>query len=108
MTKKVVYEIAENIKKDSLISEEKFSQMYQESIANPDKFWNEQASNYLDWISEWDQVSERNFSKGEVSWFKGGKLNATINCIDRHLDGRAEQTAIIWEGDDPELSLIHI
>ena len=102
MTKQVVYEIAENIKKDSLISEEEFSQMYQESIANPDKFWNEQASNYLDWISEWDQVSEHNFSKGEVSWFKGGKLNATINCIDRHLDGRAEQTAIIWEGDDPE------
>ena len=104
MTKQVVYEIAENIKKDSLISEEEFSQMYQESITNPDKFWNEQASNYLDWISEWDQVSEHNFSKGEVSWFKGGKLNATINCIDRHLDGRAEQTAIIWEGDDPEES----
>jgi acetyl-CoA synthetase len=102
MTKTVVYEIAENIKKDSLVSEEEFSQMYQESISNPDKFWNEQASNYLEWISEWDQVSEHNFSKGDVSWFKGGKLNATINCIDRHLDGRAEQTAIIWEGDDPE------
>ena len=96
MTKEVIYEISQNIKNDSLISEEEFSEMYQHSIANPDEFWNEQASNYLDWISEWDQVSEHNFSKGEVSWFKGGKLNATINCIDRHLDERAEQKSIGW------------
>ena len=104
MTKEVIYEISQNIKNDSLISEEEFSEMYQHSIANPDEFWNEQASNYLDWISEWDQVSEHDFSKGQVSWFKGGKLNATINCIDRHLASRAGQTAIIWEGDDPDES----
>ena len=104
MTKEVIYEISQNIKNDSLISEEEFSEMYQHSIANPDEFWNEQASNYLEWISEWDQVSEHDFSKGQVSWFKGGKLNATINCIDRHLAARADQTAIIWEGDDPDES----
>ena len=104
MTKEVIYEISQNIKNDSLISEEEFSEMYQHSIANPDEFWHEQASNYLEWISEWDQVSEHDFSKGQVSWFKGGKLNATINCIDRHLAARADQTAIIWEGDDPDES----
>ena len=104
MTKEVIYEISQNIKNDSLISEEEFSQMYQHSITNPDEFWHEQASKYLEWISEWDQVSEHDFSKGQVSWFKGGKLNATINCIDRHLAARADQTAIIWEGDDPDES----
>ena len=104
MTKEVIYEISQNIKNDSLISEEEFSDMYQHSITNPNEFWHEQASNYLEWISEWDQVSEHDFSKGQVSWFKGGKLNATVNCIDRHLASRANQTAIIWEGDDPDES----
>ena len=104
MTKEVIYEISQNIKNDSLISEEEFSQMYHRSITNPDEFWHEQASKYLEWISAWDQVSEHDFSKGQVSWFKGGKLNATINCIDRHLAARADQTAIIWEGDDPDES----
>ena len=104
MTKKVIYEISQNIKNDSLVSEEEFSDMYQHSITNPNGFWHEQASNYLEWISEWDQVSEHDFSKGQVSWFKGGKLNATVNCIDRHLASRANQTAIIWEGDDPDES----
>ena len=104
MTKKVIYKISQNIKNDSLVSEEEFSDMYQHSITNPNEFWHEQASNYLEWISEWDQVSEHDFSKGQVSWFKGGKLNATVNCIDRHLTSRANQTAIIWEGDDPDES----
>jgi len=104
MTKQVIYEISQNIKNDSLVSEEEFSDMYQHSITNPNEFWHEQASNYLEWISEWDQVSEHDFSKGQVSWFKGGKLNATVNCIDRHLASRANQTAIIWEGDDPDES----
>ena len=104
MTKKVIYEISQNIKNYSLVSEEEFSDMYQHSITNPNEFWHEQASNYLEWISEWDQVSEHDFSKGQVSWFKGGKLNATVNCIDRHLASRANQTAIIWEGDDPDES----
>jgi len=104
MTKKVIYEISQNIKNDSLVSKEEFSDMYQHSITNPNEFWHEQASNYLEWISEWDQVSEHDFSKGQVSWFKGGKLNATVNCIDRHLASRANQTAIIWEGDDPDES----
>ena len=104
MTKEVIYEISQNIKNDSLISEEEFSELYQHSITNPDEFWNKQASSYLEWISEWDQVSEYDFSKGQVNWFKGGKLNATVNCIDRHLASRANQTAIIWEGDDPNES----
>jgi acetyl-CoA synthetase len=71
MTKKVIYEISQNIKNDSLVSEEEFSDMYQHSITKPDEFWHEQASSYLEWISKWDQVSEHDFSKGHVCWFKG-------------------------------------
>ena len=102
MTKEVIYEITEDLKKNALISEDEFDEMYKESILNPNEFWHKQASDHLEWISEWTQVSECDFSKGKVSWFKGGKINATINCIDRHLEKRADQTAIIWEGDDPK------
>ena len=102
MTKEVIYEITEDLKKNALISEDEFDEMYKESILNPNEFWHKQASDHLEWISEWTQVSEYDFSKGKVSWFKGGKINATINCIDRHLEKRADQTAIIWEGDDPK------
>ena len=102
MTKEVIYEIREDLKKNALISEDEFDEMYKESILNPNEFWHKQASDHLEWISEWTQVSEYDFSKGKVSWFKDGKINATINCIDRHLEKRADQTAIIWEGDDPK------
>jgi acetyl-CoA synthetase len=102
MTKEVIYEITEDLKKNALISEDEFDEMYKESILNPNEFWHKQASDHLEWISEWTQVSEYDFSKGKVSWFKDGKINATINCIDRHLEKRADQTAIIWEGDDPK------
>ena len=102
MTKEVIYEITEDLKKNALISEDEFDEMYKESILNPNEFWHKQASDHLEWISEWTQVSEYDFSKGKVSWFKDGKINATINCIDRHLETRADQTAIIWEGDDPK------
>ena len=102
MTKEVIYEITEDLKKNALISEDEFDEMYKESILNPNEFWHKQASDHLEWISEWTQVSEYDFSKGKVSWFKGGKINATINCVDRHLKKRADQTAIIWEGDDPK------
>ena len=104
MTKEVIYEITEDLKKNALISEDEFDEMYKESILNPNEFWHKQASDHLEWISEWTQVSEYDFSKGKVSWFKDGKINATINCIDRHLEKRADQTAIIWEGDDPKNS----
>ena len=102
MTKEIIYEITEDLKKNALISEDEFDEMYKESILNPNEFWHKQASDHLEWISEWTQVSEYDFSKGKVSWFKDGKINATINCIDRHLEKRADQTAIIWEGDDPK------
>ncbi|SMN16128.1 Acetyl-coenzyme A synthetase [uncultured Candidatus Thioglobus sp.] len=78
--------------------------MYQDSIENSDEFWGKQAKTFLDWDKDWAQVSNIDYTKGQIEWFKGGKLNVAYNCIDRHLPQRAKQTAIIWEGDNPEVS----
>ena len=59
------------------------------------------ADEFLDWDQPWRTVVRYDFSKGDAEWFAGGKLNVSHNCIDRHLPQRADQTALIWEGDDP-------
>ena len=105
MTKETIYKPSEVIINDAVISNDEFEELYKESINNPDQFWDQQARNYLSWDKEWDVVKESDLAKGEVSWFKGAKLNASVNCIDRHLENNGEKTAIIWEGDDPQDSL---
>ncbi len=105
MTKETIYEPSEEIINDAVISNDEFEELYRESINNPDQFWAEQARNYLSWDKEWDVVKESDLAKGNISWFKGAKLNASVNCIDRHLENSGEKTAIIWEGDDPQDSL---
>ncbi len=79
----------------------KYRSMYQQSIEQPDLFWAEQARAFLSWNKEWDAVCESDIHSGQASWFGGAELNVSVNCIDRHLPERAEQVAIIWEGDDP-------
>jgi acetyl-CoA synthetase len=74
--------------------------MYERSISDPDGFWAEQADIFIDWTRKWDTIRDADMVTGNISWFAGGKLNISYNCIDRHLASRAEQTAIIWEGDD--------
>ena len=105
MTKETIYEPSEEIINDAVISNEEFEELYKESINNPDQFWDQQARHYLSWDKEWDVVKESDLAKGDISWFKGAKLNASVNCIDRHLENNGEKTAIIWEGDDPQDSL---
>ena len=83
------------------INKEKYQQMYQQSIDQPDLFWSEQASEFLTWDTPWQTVCNYDFAAGEAKWFGGGKLNVAVNCIDRHLASRADQTALIWEGDEP-------
>jgi len=75
--------------------------MYQDSIDNPEAFWAEQAKLFLDWIEPWDAVMNYDYQTGHIRWFEGGTLNVSVNCIDRHLESRGDQVAIIWEGDDP-------
>ena len=105
MTKETIYKPSQEIIKDAVISNDEFEELYKESINNPNQFWDQQARNYLSWDKDWDVVKESDLTKGEISWFKGAKLNASVNCIDRHLENNGEKTAIIWEGDDPQDSL---
>ncbi|MCO4830574.1 MAG: acetate--CoA ligase, partial [Gammaproteobacteria bacterium] len=67
----------------------------------PETFWPEMANEFLTWSKPWEQLTESNLMAGTAGWFIGGKLNACYNCVDRHLPERAQQTAILWEGDDP-------
>ena len=87
-----------------LINAENYQSMYDHSIAKPDEFWADQAEQFIDWDKKWDTVSDVDFSKGKIAWFEGATLNVSYNCLDRHLPERADQVAIIWEGDDPNSS----
>ena len=101
MTKDKIYNPSQSIIDNSNINESKFQAMYEESIESPDDFWASQAQSYLDWDTKWTEVKKTNINKGEVSWFSGGKLNASVNCIDRHLPANKNKIAFIWEGDNP-------
>ncbi len=85
------------------IDRERYEEMYQRSVSDPDAFWAEQADIFVDWFTPWNTVSDWNYHTGEISWFAGATLNVAYNCIDRHLPSRGDQTAIIWEGDDPSV-----
>ncbi len=87
-----------------LINAQQYHSMYQYSIESPDDFWAEQAEKFISWNSRWDRVSDVDFSEGKIAWFEGATLNVSYNCLDRHLPERANQVAIIWEGDDPNSS----
>jgi len=78
-----------------------YHEAYRKSVENPEEFWGEIAENFT-WHKKWDKVLEWNFKEPKIEWFKGGKLNITENCIDRHLATRGEQPAIIWEPNNPE------
>ncbi|MBT3518238.1 MAG: acetate--CoA ligase [Candidatus Marinimicrobia bacterium] len=85
-------------------SMDSYQKRYQDSISDPEIFWAEVAQR-LDWIQPWSQVRKFDFVSGEIEWFRGGKLNASYNCIDRHVkSGHGNETAIIWEGNDPNQS----
>jgi len=82
-------------------SYDEYENLYRESIDNPDSFWEKQA-NRLNWYEKWNTISKIDYTKAEIKWFLGGKLNASYNCIDRHIEkGDGNKTAIIWEGNQP-------
>lgn len=80
---------------------EQYQAAYQKSIKDPEGFWAEVASHFQ-WRKKWDKVLEWNFSEPKIEWFRGGKLNITENCIDRHLATMGDKPAIIWEPNNPE------
>ncbi len=97
-----IIDIKDEYKKNAYINTEKYEEMYKQSIEDPENFWAEQADK-VDWTKKWDKVMDCNFNTADIKWYLGGKLNVTYNCIDRHLEKRGDQTAIIWESDDPNL-----
>ena len=99
-----IYPVFDNISETAHINADQYEDMYQHSINNPDAFWAEKADEFLDWFKTWDTVSDIDYHKAHIKWFEGGQINVSYNCIDRHLAKRADQVAIIWEGDDPSVS----
>ena len=87
---------------------EEYFQVYRKSVRNPESFWEEIAEEHFVWRKKWDKVLEWDFSKPEIKWFEGAKLNITENCLDRHLPTRGEKTAIIFEPNDPNEAAEHI
>jgi len=85
------------------ITADMYLDMYDRSINDADNFWAGQAEQFLTWYKKWDRVQDWDFSKGYIRWFEGAQLNVSYNCLDRHLEKRGDQTAIIWEGDDPQV-----
>ena len=80
---------------------DKYNEMYNKSIEDPDSFWSDIAKR-ITWYKPWEKVRDFNFQNGEIKWFENGKLNVSYNCLDRHVEsGNGEKTAIIWEGNDP-------
>ena len=104
MNKEKIYNVPKDISEHSNVSESEFQVLYKQSLENPDEFWSSQAESYLDWDKKWEEVKNTNIEKGEIAWFSGGKLNASVNCIARHLPKDKNKIAFIWEGDDPEES----
>ncbi len=98
---KPCYPVSEKAKAHTYIDSATYDAMYKQSIEQPDVFWGEQAKEFIDWYQPWDSVSQVDLKNSEINWFLGAKLNVSYNCIDRHLATKANDIAIIFEGDDP-------
>ncbi len=101
MTHVKVYPVPSEISARTPIDADTYQRMYRQSLQNLDGFWAEQAEKFVTWHAPWARVSDWDFKQVHIRWFEGGKLNACVNCLDRHLLTRGDQPALIWEGDDP-------
>ncbi len=103
MSDEKLYPVPAEFAANAHIDGARYQEMYQRSIEDPEGFWAEQAEQFITWFKPWDKVLDWSYDKKDlhIKWFEGGKLNVCYNCIDRHLDTRGDQVAIIWEGDDP-------
>ena len=99
-----IYDVPAEWKKRAYLDDAKYKEMYAASLKDPNAFWAEQAKR-IDWMKQFSKVKNTSFAKPvSIKWFEDGTTNAAYNCIDRHLHSRGNQTAIIWEGDDPKES----
>ena len=103
MAEEKVYKVLTDIAKHAFIDDDKYQKMYTRSIEKSDIFWGEQAEKFLTWFSKWDKVQHWDYNNVDINWFTNAKLNVSYNCLDRHLEKRGDQVAIIWEGDEPDV-----
>ncbi|MES2606935.1 MAG: acetate--CoA ligase [Pseudomonadota bacterium] len=96
-----LYPVSPALKGKTHLDKATYDTLYAESINSPDTFWPRMANEFLQWEKPFSHVHEGNMATGDVRWFIDGKLNVALNCIDRHLPARANQIAILWEGDEP-------
>ncbi|MCW8900711.1 MAG: acetate--CoA ligase [Gammaproteobacteria bacterium] len=103
MSEQKLYDVPAEFAAKANITAEQYNTLYKQSIDDPETFWAEQAKQFLSWSKPWDKVMDYSFDINDVyiKWFQGGTLNVAYNCIDRHLESKGDQVAIIWEGDDP-------
>jgi len=101
MSEEKIYPVPESFAAQAHIDAALYQEMYKHSVDDPEGFWAEQAEKFVSWYKPWDKVLEWDFSAGKINWFDGAELNVCYNCVDRHLESRGDQIAIIWEGDDP-------
>jgi acetyl-CoA synthetase len=101
MSDSKVYEVKPTIAATAHINSQTYQTLYDASINQPEAFWADQAEQFLDWSQSWTKVMDYDYPTGYIRWFEGGTLNVSVNCIDRHLEARGDQVAIIWEGDNP-------
>lgn len=101
MSESKVRQIPAHIAAAAHINEQQYIALYARSLEAPDAFWAEQAERFVSWEQRWHTISNCDFNTAKIRWFEGGRLNVAYNCLDRHLPQRADQVAIIWEGDDP-------
>ncbi len=99
------YPVPADIAAKAHINAEQYAAMYQRSIDDPNGFWAEQATKFITWSKPFDKVMDYSYNPDNlyIKWFEGGQLNVSYNCLDRHLDSRGDQVAIIWEADDPNV-----
>ena len=105
MSDDLIFEPFEALQKSAHISKSDYERLYSQSVSQPEQFWAEQGKR-IDWIKPYSIISNCSYNAPAVSikWYEDGTLNASVNCLDRHLRTKADQTAIIWEGDDPSQS----
>lgn len=103
MSEDKIYNVPAEFAAKTNVTAEQYKTLYKQSIDDPETFWAEQATQFLTWSKPWDKVMDYSFDAKDlyIKWFQGGTLNVAYNCIDRHLESKGEQVAIIWEGDDP-------
>ena len=109
VTLKEIYPVPAKFKEKAYIkSRADYEKMWKESVSDPSAFWGKIAEEYITWFKKWDKVMDCNYGKTpeelKIAWYTGAKVNVSYNCLDRHLDKRGDQVALIWEGNDPSES----